>query len=135
MLSLPDDVAQALVAHAREAAPEECCGLLLGTLLGGATTVTAARPARNIAVEPTRHYRLDPLDHLQAVRHARARHLEVVGGYHSHPRSAARPSPTDAAQAFSHFVFLIVGFVAARVELTAWKWVDGNFTPMVIVRP
>ena len=41
---------EAIVAHARESAPVECCGLLIGS----AGTVNEAARARNIADRPTR---------------------------------------------------------------------------------
>ena len=50
---------ETIVAHAREAAPAECCGLLLGRL---EQIVEAAR-TRNIAVRPTR-FEIDPQDHI-----------------------------------------------------------------------
>jgi proteasome lid subunit RPN8/RPN11 len=57
-----------------------------------------------------------------------------VGAYHSHPRSRAIPSPTDAAEGFGHFVFLIAGLGTDPPELTAWVWVDGNFVAAPLVR-
>jgi proteasome lid subunit RPN8/RPN11 len=98
-------VLSAIEAHARQAAPEECCGLLLGT----AETITEAMRAHNRAADRQRRYEIDPEDHFAAIRRARARGLDVVGAYHSHSRSAPVPSETDRAQAFEDFVFLIVG--------------------------
>jgi proteasome lid subunit RPN8/RPN11 len=58
----------------------------------------------------------------------------VIGAYHSHPRSAAAPSATDAAQGFGDFVFVIVGLAAEPPELTAWVWAGGNFAAVPLVR-
>ena len=129
-MTLPDGVAAAIIEHAREAAPQECCGLLIGTAAG----VTTAVRARNTADEPTRRYRIDPRDHFAAVRLARNRGQDIVGAYHSHPRSGAVPSVTDASEAFSHFCYLIIGLGPESPELRAWTWVDGNFTVMPLVR-
>ena len=64
-------------------------------------TVLDATPVANVAAEPRRHYRIDPREHLRRFVHdARRRSLDVIGAYHSHPRSAAVPSATDAAEAF-----------------------------------
>ena len=123
-------VEAAIVAHARSAAPDECCGLLLGT----ADTISEARPARNIAADVRRRYLIDPVDHLAAIREARQRSLEVVGAYHSHPRSGAMPSATDAAEAFGAFLFVIVGLQAEPPEIRAWTWEEGNFTAVPLVR-
>lgn len=129
-MTLADGVESAIVAHARRTAPNECCGLLIGT----AERVCEAVPAGNLADEPTRRFVVDPTDHLRAIRHARARALEVVGAYHSHPRSPARPSATDAAEAFGEFLFIIVSLAAEPPELTAWIWTAGNFAAVPLVR-
>jgi proteasome lid subunit RPN8/RPN11 len=119
-----------IVAHATSAAPAECCGLLVGD----ARAIREAIPARNIADDTARRYVIDPRDHFAAIRHARHRSLEVVGAYHSHPQSAAVPSPTDAAEAFGDFVFLIVGLAADQPDVRAWTWTNGNFTALPLVR-
>jgi proteasome lid subunit RPN8/RPN11 len=99
-------VIEHIVARAREAAPEECCGVLIGSRAG----VTEAVATRNIAETPTTRFLIDPKGHLDALRDARRRGLDVVGFYHSHPRSAALPSPTDLAEAsYPGHLFLVVG--------------------------
>jgi proteasome lid subunit RPN8/RPN11 len=127
---LSDRVEAVLVAHARQSVPEECCGLLIGTC----EEVVEAVAARNLAADRTTRYAIDPRDHLQVLRSARQRGLQVIGAYHSHPRSAARPSATDAAEAFGDFVFVIVGLASDPPDVTAWTWTDGNFAPVALVR-
>ena len=58
----------AVVAHAREAAPDECCGLLLGRK----DAIVEAIRARNIAADPATRFVIDPADHFGAIRTARA---------------------------------------------------------------
>jgi proteasome lid subunit RPN8/RPN11 len=96
---LLDDV----VAHARDVAPGECCGLLLGT----AVRIAVAMRARNLSESRTR-YLIDPADHFAAIRRARGMGLEVIGAYHSHPVTVARPSPTDCDEAHAGFLYVIV---------------------------
>ena len=127
---MPDAVAAAMIAHARQAAPAECCGLLIGS----ATDIGEAVPAANVADDPRRHYIVDPRDHLRAIRSARQRGLQVIGAYHSHPASTPIPSETDAGQAFGEFLWIIVGLAAQTPEIRAWRWADGNFVPVVLVR-
>jgi desampylase len=129
-VAFPEAVEAALVAHARAAAPAECCGLLIGT----ADEVVDAVTARNVADDPAARYLIDPRDHLQALRAARRSGLDVIGAYHSHPRSAARPSQTDAAEAFAEFLFVIVGLATEPPEVTGWIWADGNFAAVPLVR-
>jgi proteasome lid subunit RPN8/RPN11 len=129
-VTLPQRVAETMLAHARDASPAECCGLLLGRQ----HAIVEAVPARNVAVDPRRRFLIDAKDHFDVVRAARRRALDVVGVYHSHPSSTARPSPTDAAEGFADFVFLIVGLGMEPPEIAAWTWADGNFTELALVR-
>jgi proteasome lid subunit RPN8/RPN11 len=121
-----------LVAHAREEAPHECCGVLVGD---GGRVVRAVR-ARNALESPTR-YQIHPEDHFAALRLARAEALEVVGFYHSHPRSAPEPSETDRAEAaYPGCCYLIVfpGGSDRSAEVRAFTLGNkGNFLPAVLV--
>ena len=125
--SVIDDI----VAHARDDAPLECCGLLLGS----GTRVEAAHRARNTLLSPTR-YAVEPEDHFAALRAARTAGLSVVGAYHSHPRSPAVPSPTDLAEAsYPDFIWLIVGVQGegGQPEVRAFRLEPGNFHPLPLV--
>jgi proteasome lid subunit RPN8/RPN11 len=128
-VTIADGVVAAIFEHARLEAPRECCGLLIGA----SQHIRMAVRARNIAQEPHRRYLIDPHDHLAAIRLARQSGNEVIGAYHSHPRSAAVPSPTDTAEGFAHFLFVIAG-MDGTPEVTAWSWHDGNFTAVPLVR-
>jgi proteasome lid subunit RPN8/RPN11 len=120
------------VEHACAAAPDECCGVLLGR----GDEVLDAVPARNIADDPQRRFLIDPEDHFRARREGRARGLDVVGFYHSHPRSAAEPSARDAAEcSYPGSLHLIVGLLAEPAEVGLFRAIDGNFqrVPFVTV--
>jgi proteasome lid subunit RPN8/RPN11 len=112
-----------IVAHARETAPAECCGLLLGR---GRTIVESAR-TRNVAARPTR-FEIDPQDHIDRRREARRRGLDVVGFYHSHPASAPMPSDRDRAEAaYSNHFHLIVGLASDPPEVRLFFFDGRNF--------
>ena len=81
-------------AAARDSAPEECCGLLLGR-----DAVEEARPAANVAAEPWRKFEIDPQALIDAHRAARADGPGLLGYYHSHPIGPPEPSATDRAMA------------------------------------
>jgi proteasome lid subunit RPN8/RPN11 len=112
-ITIPANVVGDMLAHAREEAPCECCGLLVGK---GSSIVRSVR-ARNLESKATR-YLIDPEDHFAALRSARADGLEVIGAYHSHPSSAAVPSETDIAEAGSgaDFLYVIVSLVDDAVR-------------------
>jgi proteasome lid subunit RPN8/RPN11 len=109
-----------MLAHAREEAPRECCGLLVGHT----SVVVRSVRARNLSDTPTR-YLVDPHDHFSALRSARADHLEVVGAYHSHPASAPVPSATDVSEAASGAGFLYVIVSLLSDDVRAYR-IDGD---------
>jgi proteasome lid subunit RPN8/RPN11 len=129
-VTLPEGVVAAIIEHAQREAPRECCGLLIGTV----GRITESFAARNIAEDQTRRYLVDPRDHFSAIRLARHRGEDVIGVYHSHPRSRPLPSETDAAEGFPDFLYVIAGLAGDAPELTAWLWSDGNFTRTTLVR-
>jgi len=120
---LPRAVRDALVAHARDAAPGECCGVLVGS----AGAIVSAVPARNLSGQPSR-FLIDPEDHIQARRAARAAGQDVVGFYHSHPHSAAVPSPTDLAEAsYPGHVYVIVGLADEAADVRVYRFTGETF--------
>lgn len=119
-----------IVAHARESAPDECCGLLLGR---GVEIVEAVR-ARNIADAPASRFLVDPGDHINGRREARRRGLQVVGFYHSHPRSPAEPSETDLAEfSYPDHLYVIVSLRAGAPEIGLFRLERGNFQRLPFV--
>lgn len=92
MIHLPRRLAALLVAHAREAFPNEACGIVG---LDGERIVRLDR-ARNAAATPQMRFTFDDYGYLAVVAIERAG-LDV-GIYHSHPVSPAYPSPTDRAE-------------------------------------
>jgi proteasome lid subunit RPN8/RPN11 len=130
-VSIASHLLSTIVAHARRELPRECCGLLLGN----PSRIVDVIPARNVAEQPETRYTIDPEQHFVAIRLARARGVQVVGAYHSHVGSAARPSETDRVEAFADFLFLIVSLARpAAPDLTAWRLEHGNFVPVSLVR-
>lgn len=80
----------AMIGHALEDAPIECCGFL--AMKGG--VVTSIQRARNKEASPYR-FSIDPLETKRAEEAMDSRGEELAGFYHSHTGSEARPSPTD----------------------------------------
>jgi proteasome lid subunit RPN8/RPN11 len=116
-VKLPREAVAAMVAHARRSAPAECCGVLVGA----GDRVIEAVPAKNLSPDPNR-FLLDPRTHIAAEREARGRGLAVVGFYHSHPHSAARPSPTDIAEAsYAEAVHVIVSLAGSEPSVGVFK--------------
>lgn len=83
-----------IVAHAREEAPNECCGVLCGD--NG--SVTSVERAPNEFASPLR-YRISSEDMMRIYKAAGSRGEEMLGYYHSHVKSPAFPSQTDINEA------------------------------------
>ena len=112
-----------LLAEAARAAPEECCGLLLGR----AGIVDTACPAANVAADRERHFEIDPAALFVAHRAARSGGPALLGYYHSHPLGHALPSATDCAHAScDNRVWAII----ARGEVTFWRDGPGGFAAL-----
>lgn len=97
-----------IIAHAREAAPHECCGLIGGTSDGLAQTIY---PAKNVATDPLVTYEAAAEDLFAAQRAMRERGEQLLAIYHSHPRAVdPEPSLTDVRLAYyPSAVYLIAG--------------------------
>lgn len=122
-------VVDAIVEHARQAAPLECCGLLLGR---AGEIVDHARAA-NVRRSASR-YEVDPADHFAAIRRARREGCSVIGAYHSHPASAAVPSATDIREANDpQLLHLIVSLARPEAVVSAYRILHGNFEELVLV--
>ena len=105
MITIVQRVLDDVRAHAEEDAPRECCGVLIGR----PQAILESARALNLA-EGTTRFLLDPRDHIRAMREARARQMDVIGFYHSHPRSRAYPSETDVAECgYAGALHLIAG--------------------------
>ena len=92
MLKLPALCRAEIQSHAESGYPEECCGILIGK----DGLVAEVRRGANLNTERAHdRYLLDPKEQLQAEKEARAKSLEVIGFYHSHPDHPAVPSEFD----------------------------------------
>ena len=98
-----------MVAHARAAYPNECCGAMLGAVEEGAKSVRAAFALENAYPGAQRErYELRPQDLLAAEKAARGRGLDLVGIYHSHPDCGAYFSETDLKNSCPWYSFVVL---------------------------
>lgn len=111
-----------MVAHAREEAPNECCGMI-ASRDGEAVRVYRAR---NAAASPLK-YELDPAEQLQIQTEIDDAALELGAIYHSHTRSEPYPSQTDINLAFyPESLYVIVGLANEPPEVRAYSIRDGQ---------
>ena len=91
-MRISQELLDEVIAHAREDAPNECCGLIGGND-GRASSV---HRAENLYPSPLRFEVANPVPLLRAIEEADE---ELVAIYHSHTRSPAYPSQTDVNMA------------------------------------
>jgi proteasome lid subunit RPN8/RPN11 len=115
-LVIPQHILDDMIAHARELAPHECCGLLAGTTgvvsrvyrirnivaMEGAQNLSSFDPAKVAHLErlsPAERaeiaFVMDMQDFSTAKKDMRTHGLDLQVVYHSHPHDPARPSVTD----------------------------------------
>jgi len=103
-IRIKKDILEAMVRHAKEESPRECCGLLTGE----DATVTHYQPMKNV-LESNVRYEMDAWALLEFFKGLRVSKLKHLGIYHSHPASEAYPSETDVRESFypecSYFIF------------------------------
>ena len=103
-----------LRVQAANAAPLECCGLLLGS----GERIELAQPARNIADDPAIRFEIDPMSLLKAHKEARNGGPQVLGYYHSHPVGHPLPSAVDCDHASGDGR---IWAIIAGEEVTFWR--------------
>lgn len=119
-ITVTSDVIATLLQEAAQAAPRECCGLLLGR--GG--RIGEVCPAANVAEDPLRRFEIDPMALIAAHKAARSGGPELLGYYHSHPDGHPVPSATDCEHASGDGR---VWAIVADGEVTFWRDGEGGF--------
>ena len=116
MLHIPSGIIQDMIAHARELAPHECCGILSGKEHTVAesyriTNILATMSEQELSrfegaklsdlkqLSPDERadiaFQMDAREMAMAQRDIRSKGIDLIGFYHSHTFSPARPSQTD----------------------------------------
>lgn len=85
---------QVLIDHAKRCAPAESCALLFGKEESDTSTVKEIFLTKNIEDSPV-NFTISNEELLAGYQEAEKKGLDVVGIFHSHPDSEARPSSTD----------------------------------------
>src|SRR5262249_9240591 len=129
-LLLPRQIHDAMIAQAQADSPNECCGLLAGTIGTEGETckarVVSHFPLANSAASPKR-FDAAPWDLFAAFRSMRPLGLEHLAIYHSHPTTAAVPSKTDLAEWYyeTSVMCMIISLADKEPKLRAW-WLSGD---------
>jgi proteasome lid subunit RPN8/RPN11 len=129
-MRIPRELYEQIVAHAREEAPNECCGMV-GSSNGQAVQVYRAV---NAEASPLR-FRIDPREQYELHSRIDDAGLELGAIYHSHTRTEPRPSQTDInfAKLWPGVLWIIVGLNGGEVDVQTWRIDDGRVSDAELV--
>jgi proteasome lid subunit RPN8/RPN11 len=88
-----------MIAHARSSLPNEACGLIAGERRDGEKIVREIYPLSNTDRSPE-HFSMSPEEQFRAIGDIRKNGWTLLGNFHSHPATPARPSAEDIRLAF-----------------------------------
>lgn len=96
MVRISRGLVDEMVAHARDALPNECCGILAGPFdwRGMEGEVAKSYRMTNVEASPFR-FSMDPGELVAVDTEAGGNGWELIAIYHSHTQSEAYPSDTD----------------------------------------
>jgi [CysO sulfur-carrier protein]-S-L-cysteine hydrolase len=117
-----------LIEHAREEAPNECCGMI-ASRDGQAVRV---HRATNAAASPLR-YEIDGAEQYRILMQIEDDGLDLGAIYHSHTRTEPYPSQTDISLAFyPDSLYVIVGLAGEEPDVRAFCIRDGQVERAVL---
>ena len=119
---IPQSIIDQLIDQARQDAPNESCGYLLGS----DGVVTENYWMENIDHSPE-HFSFAPRDQFAALRYARQKGLKILANWHSHPASPSRPSQEDLRLANDPTIrYAILSLLDGRPSLNSFKILNGE---------
>ena len=122
---ISNEIIDELVSQARQDAPNETCGYLLGTSGPDGDVVTEHYWMENIDHSPE-HCSFAPKDQFAALRYARSKGLKILANWHSHPASPSRPSQEDLRLANDPTIRYAILSLFEGVHLNSFKILNGE---------
>ena len=133
MIILSKEQFDSLVEHAKKVLPNEDCGLLGGTISGDVKTVKKIYFLTNTDASPE-HFSMEPAEQFAAVKDMRSEGLQLLGNFHSHPKSPARPSEEDKRLVFDTKLSYLILSLEAQPSLKSFRFDrDKNVFPEMIL--
>ena len=128
MLKLSPEMEKNIRVDGETAYPNECCGVLIGEVdNAGIKTVKSTLTINNASENGEQYHRflITPEDMMKAEQAARAKKLDVIGFYHSHPDHPSAPSGYDKDHALPFYSYVIVSVDNGKAQvLTSWELAD-----------
>jgi proteasome lid subunit RPN8/RPN11 len=125
MLTVPQPIIDAIIAHAQRDFPLEACGILGGTK----GVVSEQYPMANTD-QSNEHFNMEPKEQFTVIKDLRAKGKEMLVIYHSHPETPARPSEEDIRLALTPNVsYIIVSLAGESPEVKSFRIENGAVSP------
>jgi len=124
-MKINENVIEELICQARQDAPNETCGYLLGTSTAEGDVVTENYWMENIDHSPE-HFSFAPKDQFAALRYARNKGLKILANWHSHPASPSRPSQEDLRLAVDPTIRYAILSLHEGIRLNSFKILNGE---------
>ena len=121
MIILKREQFEEIVEHAEKNLPNEDCGLLVGTISDEIRTVEKIYFLKNIDESPE-HFSMDTNEQFATVKDIRANGLKLLGNFHSHPSSPARPSEEDKRLVFDKNLSYLILSLANKPVLKSFRY-------------
>ena len=123
---IPQTIIDELISQARQDAPNETCGYLLGIVsVAEGAVVTENYWMENIDHSPE-HFSFAPKDQFAALRYARSKGLKILANWHSHPASPSRPSQEDLRLANDPTIRYAIPSLHEGIHLNSFKILNGE---------
>jgi proteasome lid subunit RPN8/RPN11 len=123
-MKISKGILELIYEQAEAEAPLEACGYLAGK----EGLITSHYEMTNVDKSET-HFSLDPKEQFQVAKSVRAKGLDLIAVYHSHPASPARPSEEDIRLAHdSSIIYVIVSLEHENRTCSAFKIKNGIVT-------
>lgn len=128
VVKISKTIVDMIFEQARGEAPIEACGYLVGK--DGAVI-------RHFAMtnvdKSTDHFSLDPVEQFGVLKAARSEGLEIIGVYHSHPESPARPSAEDLKLAVDPNMIYVIASIKDKIDtIKAFRIKEGNIREEIL---
>ncbi len=116
-MKIPKEIVDAIFEHATTQAPVEACGYLAGK----DGRVIRCYRMTNID-QSEEHFTFDPEEQFRVIKATRKEGIELIGVYHSHPTTPARPSKEDIRLAYDPaIIYVIVSLADSKKTVKSFR--------------
>jgi len=128
VVTIDNDLNKRLIDVCQNGFPNEVCGVLIGKLIFGKSTldniynIIDFKVCENVNKDRAiDRFQIRPNDLESAREEAEAKKMDIIGVYHSHPSHPANASKTDKLYAALDYVYLIYSIYDNQYkELKGW---------------